>query len=248
MSLFKLNIVFHKILNSECYETLSQEDLERHLRFVAVNTKIQKQVPAALTPFIIQERQLGWYNPFMQHNRFCETSVFFHAWKNPSLFLEQPYIGFFHYDMIIKKEALEFITETIATAAGEQVLFAPYCHEARRHFCQVIDIEGWEIFVRLYNNLFQKQHTIYAILDSEIPLYHTFILHRETFHRMMMFAEIAIPRLFELLQCDTRHLPYMIERLHGLFLALQRLDGCTGTWHPIPGILHEDRLKDLWDK
>jgi hypothetical protein len=65
---------------------------------------------------------------------------------------------------------------------------------------------------------------------------------------MMSFAEVAIPRLFEFIGFNTRHLPFMIERLHGIFLALQRVDGMTGEWLPLPGVVHEDRLKDGWEK
>lgn len=247
---FRLNIVFHKILHTECYEDLSQADIEAHLRFVAVNGKIQKVVPSNLLPLIIQESSLAWYDPFMQHNRFCESSAFFHAWRNPAQFLEQPYIGFFHYDMVLKKEAIEFLKAetTAAEAAGKKVVFAPYCSEARQHLMQVINLNAWGTIIQYYNILYGTQHTIYTVLDAEIPLYHTFVLHKELFHRMMSFAQLAIPRLFEFLGFNTRHLPFMIERLHGVFLALQRIDGVTGDWLPLPGVVHEDRLKDGWEK
>jgi hypothetical protein len=250
MSLFRLNIVFHKFLVTECYEELSQEDIEQHIRFVAVNGKVQKQIPNQYKRFTIYESSLPWYNPFMQHNRFCESSAFFHAWRNPQVFLEQPYIGFFHYDMVLKKEAIDFLTEqtTAAEAAGKKVVFAPYCHEARQHLCQIINLEEWEQIVRIYNQIFGTHHDIHTVIDTDIPLYHTFVLHKELFHRMMCFAEIVAPRLFDMLGFDTRHLPFMLERVHGVFLALQRQDGATGEWLPLPGVIHEDRLKDAWQK
>lgn len=247
-SLFRINVIFHKFLVKECYETLSGEDIQDHLRFVAVNPIIQKKVPAELTPYIIEERQLTWYNPFMQHNRFCESSVFFHAWKNPDVFLDTPYIGFVHYDMLVKREALDFLKREIAAAEGRQqeVLFAPYCHIARPHLEQ-FTLDFWDNFVAFYNALFKTQHTIHTIVDKPIPLYHTYVIHRNTFSRMMAFAELAIPHLFEAIGCDTRHLPYQIERMHGVFLALQREDRSPATWITnIPGISHEDRLKDDW--
>lgn len=250
MTLFKLNIVFHKFLLSECYETLSEADIEAHIRFIGVNGKIPKDVPAALTRFVIYESRLPWYNPFLQHNRFCESSVFFHAWRNPDMFLGQPYIGFFHYDMVLKKEAIAFLEAetTAAEAAGKKVVFAPYCHEARQHLQQVVNLNVWDMIVHFYNVLYGTHHSIHTVLDREIPLYHTFVLHKELFHRMMSFAEVVVPRLFEFLHYDTRHLPFMIERLHGVFLALQRVDGVTGEWLPLPGVVHEDRLKDAWQK
>jgi len=140
MTLFRINVVFHKFLVPECYETLSEKDKEDHIRFIAVNGKIEKRVPPELSPLVIHESALPWYNPFMQHNRFCESSAFFHAWRNPQVFLDQPYIGFVHYDMIVKKEALEFLQANItaAEAAKKKLVFAPYCHEARDHLYQII--------------------------------------------------------------------------------------------------------------
>lgn len=248
--LFRLNIVFHKFLLTECYEELSPEEIEAHIRFIAVNDAIKKQIPHDYTHLAIRESTLPWYNPFMQHNRFCESSVFFHAWRNPHIFLEQPYIGFFHYDMVLKKEAIDFLIEhtTAAEAAQKKVVFAPYCHEARQHLCQIIGLSGWEYIIRIYNTVHTTCHTVYSIIDAEIPLYHTFVLHKELFHRMMCFAEVVLPRLFELLRFDTCHLPFMLERVHAVFLALQRIDGVTGEWLPLPGVVHEDRLKDAWQK
>jgi hypothetical protein len=248
MALFRLNIIFHKFLLTECYEELSQEDIEEYISFVAVNGKIPKSVPYCYRSFLISESSLSWYNPYLQHNRFCESSVFFHAWRNPQVFLEQPYIGFFHYDMVLKKEALDFLIEhtTAAEAAGKQVVFAPYCLVGRDHIQQIISLNEWNLIVNTYNEMFGGNHTIHSVIDKELPLYHTFVLHRDLFQRMMSFAEIISPRLFEMLGFDTRHLPFMLERMHAVFLALQRLDGATGDWLPLPGVVHKDNLKDHW--
>ncbi len=248
---WKLYVIFHKFLTLEAYETLTDKDIEDHIRFVAVNASIQKLVPKRLTPFIMEERSLSWYNPFLQHNRFCESSVFFHAWKNPTVFLkETPYIGFIHYDMIVKKECLEFLDSEIQKAELEkkQVVFVHSALPARVHLEQVFTLEQWNSIVNIYNTVFGKSHTIYEVVDTEIPLYHTFVLHNGTFQRLMYFAEAAIPYMFELLGFDTKHLPYMIERLHGIFLALQKMDGYPSIWLPMPGLIHVDSLKDNWNK
>ena len=240
---FKIYVVFHKFLVPECYETLSEEDIAKYVRFLAVNSKIPKEYPKNLASYIIRERDLPWYNPFMQLNRFCETSAFFHAYKNPTMFLKDDYIGFIHYDMLLKKEALEFLEREIA-AAKEPILFTQMTLTARPHLTQIISLSDWEALVRLYNVIFAKSRSIFDILDKDLPLYHSFVIHREPFHRMMYFAEKAIPYLFEMLGCETKHLPYMIERLHGVFLALDKLDGTP--WIPLPGVIHQDRLKDGW--
>lgn len=242
---FTLYVVFHKFLVPECYETLSPENLA-HVRFMAVNARIPKEVPEALVPYVIEERRLGWYNPFLQYNRFCESSAFFHVWKNPELM--NKYIGFFHYDMLMNKVAIEFLEEQIvaAEARDEQVVFTNVTLTAWPELNQVISVGQWNDIVKLYNTMFQTRHSVMDILSDQLPLYHSFVIHRETFHTMMTFAEKAIPVLFEMIGFDTKHLPFMIERLHGLFLALKKREGSKNRWISLPGITHVDRLKDSW--
>ena len=240
---FTFYIVFHKFLVPECYETLSGEDFQ-HLRFIGVNSKIPKEIPEALAPYVVEERSLEWYNPFLQHNRFCESSAFFHVWKNPGLLTANQYVGFFHYDMLINKAAIDFIKEN--TPVDERVVFTNVTLVAWRELNQVITLQQWNEVVGLYNTMFHTRHSIMDVLHEHMPLYHSFVVHRDTFHAMMQFAETAIPRLFELLGHDTKHLPFMIERMHGLFLILQKRDGAVRRWISLPGITHLDRLKDSW--
>jgi hypothetical protein len=240
---FTLYVVFHKFLVPECYETLSPEQL-KYLRFMSVNAKIPKEIPENLQHLVVAERNLSWYNPFLQHNRFCESSAFFHVWKNPQLMND--YIGFFHYDMLVEHSAIEFLQKEIATLGTERVLFTNVTLTARPHIQQILQLTEWNSIIQLYNAMFKKAHTIFSVLDEELPMYHSFVVHRETFDRMMFFAEKAIPYMFELIGFDTKHLPFMIERLHGVFLALQRLDGEVSRWITLPGITHLDRLKDSW--
>ena len=242
---FSLYVVFHKFLVPECYETLSVEDFD-HVRFMAVNAKIEKSVPEALAPYVIEERRLAWYDPFLQYNRFCESSTFFHVWKNPDLMNE--YVGFFHYDMLMNKTAIEFLKENMPSIdkRDERVLFTNVTLTAWPQLNQVISIEQWNQIVAIYNTMFHTRHSIMDILNEQLPLYHSFVAHRMIFERMMLFAEKAIPRLFEMLGYDTKHLPFMIERMHGVGLALQKRDGFTHRWVSLPGITHVDRLKDSW--
>jgi hypothetical protein len=61
---------------------------------------------------------------------------------------------------------------------------------------------------------------------------------------MMFYAERVVPYLFEMIGFSTEYLPFMLERLYGEFLALQKKNGLK--WRAIPGIIHVDRLKDAW--
>jgi len=240
---FRINVIFHKFLIPECYETLSSEDIAKYVRFVGVNAKIPKEIPPALAPYVIHERDLPLYDPFLQHNRFCESSVFFHAYRNPTKMLDTPYVGFIHYDMLLKKEALEFLEREIADASGE-ILFTHSTLEALPHLNQVITLSHWNVLIQFYNVMFEKDHTVLSIIDGEIPLYHSFVIHKDTFHRMMFFAERAAPYMFEMMNFSTEYMPFMLERLHGVFLALERQNGLQ--WRPIPGIIHVDALRDAW--
>jgi len=237
---FTLYVIFHKFLVPEAYETLSPADLA-HFRFFAVNAKIPKKIPEHLKPNLIEERGLPWYNPFLQHNRFCESSAFFHLWKNPHL-ITTDYIGFFHYDMLITEATIRFL-EAEAHRGG--LLFTNVCLPAAPQLCQIIPIHSWGAFVSAYNTMFGTRHTIADVLKEDLPLYHSFVVHRETFDKMMTFAEKVIPFLFELIGFDTTHLPFMVERLHGIFLTLQTLDGRVKRLS-LPGVTHVDALKDHW--
>jgi hypothetical protein len=240
---FTLYVVFHKFLVPECYETLFPEALDK-LRFLAVNANIPKVVPEDFGHLVIAERNLPWYDPFLQYNRFCESSAFFHVWKNAELLND--YIGFFHYDMLIEQPAIDCLEQEIKALGNEKVLFTNVTLTARPHIKQILQLDEWNQIIQLYNAMFGKNHTIFTVLDEELPMYHSFVVHKDTFNRMMTFAEKAIPCLFELIGFDTKHLPFMLERLHGIFLALERIDGRVSRWIPLPGITHLDRLKDSW--
>lgn len=244
---FRLYIVFHKFLVEELYKELTDEQINRYIRFVAVNQKIQKEIPARLAPYVIYERRMPWYNPFLQYNHFCESSVFFHVWRN-GLHQAKPYVGFLHYDMEIKREAIETLERecTAALARGEPVLFPQSCLTARPHVDQVLQLRTWDALLGIYRALSGSSKSLWDVLDEEIPLYHSFVLGRDQFHRLMVHAERTIPHLFDLLDQNPRHLPYMLERMHGLFLGLEKADGRVTRWIPLPGVLHHDHFKDAW--
>ena len=63
---------------------------------------------------------------------------------------------------------------------------------------------------------------------------------------MIIFCKIVFPHLFEMLNCETIHLPYHLERLHGIFLLCQKFEGHLPHWIQMPGIIHNETLKDSW--
>ena len=242
---FRIYVIFHKFLVPECYETLTDDDIARHIRFVAVNKAIPKEIPERLRPYVIEEHTLPWNDPTMQEYRFCESSVFFHAFKNQDIFLKDTeYIGFLHYDMTITKETLDHIYKECQRE--EQVLFTQDTLVGRPHLSQIFTLYMWDNIVRKYNHRYGTHHSIHDIIDGPLPLFHSFILHKDAFVRLMIFANECVPLVYDYLHHETRHLPFMLERLHGIFLALQRLDGNPATWLSLPGVIHKEHLKDAW--
>jgi hypothetical protein len=248
-SRFRFYIIFHKFLTEVAYEKLNKLYLEKYCRFVSVNFAIQdKHIPDSLSHLVFAERQLPNYNPFMQHNRFCESSVFFHVANNQELLLDpHEFVGFLQYDMVLEDSFFQSIENAIQTLENPQTtLFVQYAELSQRHLNQGMGIEGWAIIIDLYNRMFGTAHTLREVLDVSMPLYHTYLIPKAIFKKMMLFAEKSTPLIFEMLYCDTRHLPYHLERSHGVFLMLQTFDGHLSRWIQMPGIEHRDSLKDPW--
>jgi hypothetical protein len=86
------------------------------------------------------------------------------------------------------------------------------------------------------------------LIMNDIPLYHTYVMPKDIFNKMMSFFEKVFPILFELLGCDTRHLPYHLERCHGIFLYFQEKEKHLIKLIQLPGLTHSDNLKDPWQQ
>ena len=238
---YKFYTIFHKNLFKECYEKLSSEQFKK-ITFIAVNSKIKKEVPEEYIPQIIFERELQYYNPLWQHSNFCESSVFLHVYKNKELLNPYDYVGFFQYDMILNPEVFSIVEET----DQNNYLFYQYAENSKRHLVQIIGLSGWSFILNMYNTIFSTNHTISKIVEEDIPLYHCYVLPKHIFEKMMLFCENVFPYLFELLGCETVHLPYHLERLHGIFLICQKLEGHLPHWIHLTGITHDNTLKDDW--
>lgn len=264
---FRIYCIYHKFLTEEAYKDLSHCHIEKYVRFVGVNAQIEKKVPERLKPFSFEERILANYDPFLQFNRFCESSVFYHIYRNQSLLLEPfEYIGCIQYDMVLQNSLFELIETSLEKWNYQSnLLFYHFVEGAAKHLFnahgpvyedpntkqKVMRVEtmlqaDWEQIVYLYNTIFKTNHVLHTIVDLEMPLYHTYVMHKYMFQKMMYFANFAIPRIFEMLHFNTRHLPYHIERCHGLFLLFQKLEGHLPIWIQLPGIDHRADLKDPW--
>lgn len=248
---YQFYIIFHKDLYKECYKDLKQEYYDK-IKFFAVNSKILKKVPEKNLKDnkIIIERELPYYNPLWQHSNFCEDSAFLHVYKNHELLLDSyDYIGFFQYDMILNNDIFEQLEFTLQNhPEKDKLLFYFYKENSYRHLDQVICLDGWRIIIDIYNKLFNTNHSVDLVVINDIPLYHCYVMPKNIFNKMMQFLESVFPVLFELLGCETKHLPYHLERCHGIFLFFQLVENKLPHWFQMPGIIHSDDLKDPWQQ
>jgi hypothetical protein len=246
--LFRFYIIFHKFLTKVAYEKLTRHYLDTYCRFAGVNVSIEKTVPPEYCDLVFEERQLPVYNPFMQHNKFCESSVFFHTYLNAPLLLDPfRFVGFLQYDMVLEDSLFQTIEKMIEEVdEPDKILFTHYVENSERHIAQCIYYDGWNEIIMMYNKIYGTSHILEEVLVSDIPLYHCYVVPREVFRKMMEFATVAVPRIFEMLGADTAHLPYHLERCHGIFLLLHTLDKHILRWIHLPGIEHRDGLKDTW--
>jgi hypothetical protein len=239
----QLYVVFHKVLFGDAYERVSADSQKKYLRFFSVNSRLVKYIPSRLQEYLIVECNLAWYNAFLQFNRFFENSALIHAAHNPELCEPFDYVGFCQYDMRLSNELFETVRNTLMNE-NSTTLFYHKKDLALEHILQVFHVDGWKFIINRYNTLYGTSHIIEKVLVSEIPLYNTFILPREVFKRMMSFSEMCSSVFFEFLQFETKHLPYHLERLHGVFLLLQTWDGLLHQWVELPGIEHDESLKE----
>lgn len=234
-------IIFHKDVHEECYKNLDPKYLE-NCTFFGVNSTVQKRIPTRYQKKVIFERDLPYYNPLWQFADFCEDSTFLHVYKNERLH-SYNYVGFFQYDMVLPNSVFETIDEELKHGQTNTVFYY-HKENSYRHLNQVIGLQGWQHIVNIYNELFLTKHALYDVLLQDIAMYHCFLLPREIFRKMMLFFEKAFPSMFEMLGCKTRHLPFHLERMHGVFLILQQAEGHIAKMVQMPGLIHSDTLKD----
>ena len=248
--MLRFYVIFHKKLYESAYEKVNKDYIDKYVRFCAVNRMIPKEIPASLAANVFHEHQLQNYNPFMQFNKFCESSVFFHVYKNPSLLLDPfRFVGFFHYDMVLQNSTFAEIEYALQVLEQpDKTLFVFKADHCFPHLHQIIYLQGWELIVNLYNGKHGTSHKMEEIIKHQIPLYHTFLVPRDIFRKMMEFAELCAPILFDLMGQELKHYPYHLERLHGLFLLLQTLDGHIIRWIQMSGVDHRSDLNDPWQK
>ena len=166
----KIFVVFHKAIDERLiFEPFSKAEIDRLFTLYAVNEKNpsksvtwitgQKSVLTRATSNVIFEYHLGWYNPDLQLQGFCETSCYVHILKN-KLYKSYGYIGVSQYDMRWSPPAaatvrnLELGRRNTAYGLVRGVLMNEAAHYhplafATRAF-------NWDFLLASYNKFFSK--------------------------------------------------------------------------------------------
>lgn len=255
---YHLYIIFHKTLFRECYKELSEETFRKVFTCYGVNGKIHKDYDEWFKPSVLEERTLAVYDPFLQYNKFCESSAYYHMHMNWSRMVE-PYdfIGAIQYDMRVGKKTIESIENKLSTTTNpESVIFYHYLDTAYDHLgSSMIDEklninyciggDGWAMILNLYNHYFQTNIKFLDVVYGKIPLFHTFMVHKKVFAKAMLFVRAIVPRMFELLHFDVRHLPFHLERLFGVIFLCMKLEGNLTDWVLMEDLIHDENIKDL---
>jgi hypothetical protein len=80
-----------------------------------------------------------------------------------------------------------------------------------------------------------------------LALFHTFVIPKSNYCRMMHFTKKVLPNIVTFLNKDNRHMAGTLERLFALFLNLEILTGNMKDFKWISGLVHDDvglRLRD----
>lgn len=250
----KIYVVFHKKLFRACYADMPEELFRKYMTCFAVNKEIIKSYDPWFGPYIIREYELANYFPNLQAHRFCESSAYIHMFLNWDTLVE-PYefVGCVHYDMIIKPKAIENMIDTLSTVTNPfNTVFYFDKVAAKDNLGSsfvVNDIEeclshrGWRVILDRYNEFFGTEHEYDSVVFDDMPLNHTFIIHKSLLANICPFFVSVLPRIQEFLHHRLRHFPYMLESLWGFLLLLNKRENPTTRWIKMD-IIHDESLKD----
>ena len=254
MAALKIYVVFHKNIFRECYADIPEEVFRKYITCFAVNKEIKKEYDSWFGPSIVREYELEKYFPNLQEHRFCESSAYIHMFMNWDKLVE-PYdfVGCVHYDMTIKASTLEYMMTTlngVSNPFNTVFYFNKVCATDNlgssfivNHVEECLTHVGWRAVLDNYNEFFGTKHEYDSVVFDDMPLNHTFIIHKSLLARICPFFISVLPKIREFLHHRIRHLPYMLESLWGFLLLLNKRENSTTRWVKID-IIHDESLKD----
>lgn len=245
--MFQLAVIGHQKFYAETLRGISEDDLKKHVKIVCVNEKKPKDIPMEFPKEIVtNEWDIPDYEPFYQQNNYYQNSFFFNL-MNIVNTIDADQLGFFQYDMIITPEIFEKIKIMCESDKEASIGFYPYPIE---HLFEVVKPGQWQFIIQQYSNFFQipiNDSEIEKLENMKLPLFHTFVIPRGNYCRMMHFAKKVLQNLLTFLGNDTRHIAGTLERLFALFLNLEIITNNMKEFTWIDGLVHDDKNLRLRD-
>lgn len=228
---------------------------------MAVNEKVAKSYDPFFEPSVEKEYELPWNSAVFQANGFCESSVIIHLYQNWKTHVE-PYefVGFLHYDMKISNNTLDHINEKLYVdhKDDKDILFyfdkEPGSIQFGSSFVNLSTMteeclchQGWMKILDAYNKFFNTNHDYYIVSYEDLPLFHTFLIHKSLFAKIVPFVLDVMPSIVEYLtKTNMRHLPYTMETLWGMMLMLHKRENQNMKFIKFTDFVHDDAIKDDW--
>jgi hypothetical protein len=237
--MFQLAIIGHEKFYAETVAGISDEELKKHVRFVLVNEKLPKIVPESFPKeCVVKEWEIPSYEPFYQENKYYQNSVFFNT-MNIIETLDLDQIGFFQYDMIISPKIFNQIKETCEADKDASIGFYSYPIE---QLFEVVNPPQWQHVIQQYSNFFQVSVDTEKLEKMPLALFHTFVIPKKNYCRMMHFTKKVLPNIITFLSSSgTRHIAGTLERLFALFLNLEIVTENMTEFTWVDGLVHDDK-------
>ena len=243
--MFQLAFIGHERFYKETVAGISEEDLKKYVRFVCVNEKLAKHVPESFPKeCVVNEWEFPDYEEFYQKNNYYQNSVFFNTMNViETLGLDQ--IGFFQYDMIMSPAIFDTIKSTSEADKEAAIGFYPYPIE---QLFEIVKPGAWQFIIQQYSNFFQVSVDTDQLEEMKLALFHTFVIPKKNYCRMMHFAKKVLPNIVTFLtDTGNRHMAGTLERLFALCLNLEIITGNMKPFTWVDGLIHDDvnlRLRD----
>jgi len=230
----------------------------KNLTFFSVNRDIEKSYDSSFDKQVIKEWEQPVYNPNLQKNNYCETSVYFHLVANAQTLVHPyDYIGCFQYDMKFRQETFDMIDRVLTEEYPGDRNIVFYYHKEPAYSMlgssvvgpvgqECLSHEGYKEILDRYNQMFGTAHEYGDIVYEDIFQYHAFLLHKEQFYKVVHFIISITQHVANFLTpiAGAVHIPYTFETIWGLVLMLQKRENPKMKWVRLPGIDHRSDIKD----
>lgn len=229
----KIFNIWHHKLFSNCYSLLDDYSLKK-IDMYAVNEKYKKIYDTELNFNIIREYELPYYDNIFQDTNFCQTSCFYHVYKN-NLHSNIDYIGFIQYDMELDVDFIYDIENNFKENPNSicySLLYTFDCENLHNILVNKI--------IEQYNLFFKTRHTYKSLFndssENKIILLHTFVIPTKMYSKLMSWYCYIKDWIY--VNCINKTLSpisnaEITEILFGIFLLIQMNEDSSITLHKL---------------